>query len=63
MKVECDNCGSVYLLGNTKSIFRDKDSLKCRHCGATLYSWNEARLWHIEEEVSGPKISNPDRAA
>jgi hypothetical protein len=37
--VTCE-CGAKYELEKHKLISRDKDSLECSFCGATLIEWN-----------------------
>ena len=41
----CDRCGSVYELSSWHSPMRDKDSIECEVCGATLKRWNGSRVW------------------
>ena len=46
MDVVCKKCGSEYSLGAQKIPVRDKDTLECEVCGETIFSWNEAKIWH-----------------
>lgn len=41
-EVVCDDCGAVYYATKHKLPARDKDSLPCQKCGATLIRWNGA---------------------
>ncbi|MFL6844359.1 MAG: hypothetical protein ACJ8ER_05715 [Allosphingosinicella sp.] len=38
-------CGAKYELEKHKLITRDKDSLECSFCGATLIEWNGAVMY------------------
>ena len=38
----CETCGSVYAIQSQSLPMRDKDSIDCEVCGATLRSWNGA---------------------
>lgn len=51
--VTCRNCGAVYSLTEYHIPARDKDELKCNHCGARIYSWNGSAFYSAEE-IHGP---------
>jgi len=45
MEITC-NYGSKYLLTAIKIGQKDKDTLECDVCGATIHSWNEGKIWN-----------------
>jgi uncharacterized protein YbaR (Trm112 family) len=56
--VMCKKCGEKYKINYDRAIARDKDSLECPKCKEKLYSWNEAKLWYIEEILNSDKTSS-----
>ena len=54
MKRTCPNCGAVYELSEFKIPVRDKDSLECEFCDATLIRWNGAVYWEIRKVLKKP---------
>ena len=47
----CDNCHSRFRLGSTKSMFAERDSVRCRICGEILHSERSSRTYFIEETL------------
>lgn len=55
---KCPSCQSLYQMRRYKIAMRDKDSIKCEVCGATLHSWNGAEMFDaiLLKKVEIPKI-------
>lgn len=50
---ECSTCGAKYKIKKITLPARDKDSIECNYCSATIISWNGG-VMYSDEEISGP---------
>jgi predicted Zn finger-like uncharacterized protein len=61
IEVACKQCGSVFRLLRHQLAMRDKDSVDCTVCGATLLSWNGGEMYsgrQLLKAKSWPRIDD-----